>query len=297
MAIFLSLQEINPCLRSVGQDYQSSTLGSSRIIYDYEIIYCHRGSISVHYKDFSKTAYQGEFLIIVPSVLHTLDYSLIKEVYWVHFDFFYHNNQNDVARYIQNDKEYALSAQGYRKELARTEIIISPKQRLPEKFTANNPEDAKRIFLQLIDFFQKKNYGWQIQTKILMNDLIYQIFEHLELTENTSSNYLQITQAILDYIKEHSYRKISAKELSNQFHYHQDTLNRIVKKTTSKSISSHIKEIRIEKVKKLLLYSTMTLDEIAIHSGFNDRSHLIKTFKALEHITPAQYKKAKKENS
>ncbi len=66
----LSIQEINPCIRTAGKEIQTPNIGPMRIIYDYEFIYCAKGSFGVNYAHKSLTIYEGQILIIPPLVLN-----------------------------------------------------------------------------------------------------------------------------------------------------------------------------------------------------------------------------------
>ena len=49
-------------------------------------------------------------------------------------------------------------------------------------------------------------------------------------------------------------------------------------------------EIRIEHACKLLMYSNLTISQIAYDAGFNNLSHFNKQFKAITKQTPTMYR-------
>lgn len=286
MATRLSMNEINPCLRSAGKEERKHGPGLKRKIYDYELIYCHRGQMKVDFDDQSISASTGEVILIQPGEVHILNSSHADDVFWVHFDFFYHDDQEDLQRYIRSHKALALSDHTFDSDKARSRILITPGLVLPRKYSVHDPESTRSIFLELNDLFEHKTYTWAIKTKLLLLRLLEDTFCHLE--DRTS--FHPKSDPIIQYLKSNCYRKITSKELANHFHYHHDTINRIVKKETGLTIRAHLGKMRFQKAKYLLETTDLTLNDIAEQCGYTDRSHLIKSFQALKGRPPSAYR-------
>lgn len=291
MKHLLSLQEINPCIRSAGRDLPKNVVGPFRIIYDYEFIYCFKGDFVVYYSDHSVHASHGQMIIIEPGVLHKLDYSNAIEVYWVHFDFYYLDNQADLERYISINKKLALSPRGFSKELTRPSIVIKPNYVLPNLYSVSDPISTRNAFIWLIDLFTTKSFGWFLEGKMILNEIVLDTINNLVVHPHKNNQKLELIKSIQDYIRANIYRKITSQELNNHFHYHRDTLGRFFKQEIGKTIKTYIKQLRHEKVIQLLLESSISLDVIAEQCGYTDRSHLISDFKSIKNMTPTQYRK------
>lgn len=290
MSTYLSLQEVNPCMRAAGIDEQAAHIGANRMIYDHEIIYCHSGSFTVIYDHHSVTANAGDILIITPRIPHRLDYRHAIEVYWVHLDFFYHNDQDNLSRYLATDKTIALSPEGYTTSLARPGIIIKPSRHLPDLYPTENPKRTKAIFDNLTSIFENKTFRWSMTSKALLSELLSETFDHLWEPETSSHSNSQLVQSIIDYLNENAHRGVTGKELSNRFHYHQDTLNRFFKNELGVSLRSYQQQLKLDHVKQLLNDTDLTLDQIAEQANYSDRSHLIKRFTKLTGISPTAYR-------
>lgn len=287
----LSFQEINPCIRSAGRDYQNIDTGPHRLIYDYEYIYCHIGSLTVKYTNYSITGSSGQIIIIEPGVIHRLDYTNAQEVYWVHFDFYYLDNQEDITRYIRINNKLALSPSGYNKELSRASVLFKPNYSLPSIYDVSNPQVTKKSFVKLIELFENKKFGWVLEGKQIINSLLIDTIKNL-IKVTPKENYIEtLIKSIQEYIQENSHRKISKNELSNHFNYHRDTIGRFFKKETGLTIIKYTRKIRHNKAVQLLMESDISLDMIAEQCGYTDRSHLILDFKLFKNTTPTKYKK------
>ena len=65
-------------------------------------------------------------------------------------------------------------------------------------------------------------------------------------------------------------------------------------KIENKTIEQYMIEFRINKVKELLVYSNLTLSDIAFKLNFNSVPHLSTQFKQQTGLTPSYFKELKK---
>lgn len=68
-------------------------------------------------------------------------------------------------------------------------------------------------------------------------------------------------------------------------------LNTITKSYLNKTVAELIQERMIAEAKRLLVYSSLTISEIAYQLNFNDNSYFNRFFKKAEKITPEQFRK------
>jgi AraC-like DNA-binding protein len=101
-----------------------------------------------------------------------------------------------------------------------------------------------------------------------------------------------VTEA-LRYINEHYGEKIVAEELAWKLGIGRTTLMTAFKNYTGSTLQEHILRYRLTKAIKLL--SDGTTEQVTAEScGFNDTCTLIRSFKKVFGVTPAQYIKARK---
>lgn len=74
----------------------------------------------------------------------------------------------------------------------------------------------------------------------------------------------------------------------------QSTLFRKIKKETNLSCTEFIRDVKLKNAVHLLSTSSMNIDEIAIHVGFNSTSYFTRSFKKKFGKTPNEYRKSKK---
>lgn len=96
---------------------------------------------------------------------------------------------------------------------------------------------------------------------------------------------------VFTYIYAHSSERLTLSRLAEVFFVSESALSRQISQMTGLSFSRLLSSIRIEKASDYLIYTDLTLDQIAAQVGFVDASHISKHFSSQVGITPMQYRK------
>lgn len=95
---------------------------------------------------------------------------------------------------------------------------------------------------------------------------------------------------IVEYINANFHKNISlndvAKEVNLSYHY----FSKFFKENMGRSFVDYLTELRIEKSKKLLSSSNMSIKEISYSTGYGDPNYYCKIFKKVTGLTPTEYK-------
>lgn len=94
-----------------------------------------------------------------------------------------------------------------------------------------------------------------------------------------------------EYIFKHYTEQIDAQSLCSHFGIGRTQLYEIAKQNYGIGIAEHIRNLRIEKAKRLLEESELPLAEVASQCGFKDYNYFITVFKRLVGIPPKKYMK------
>ncbi len=73
----------------------------------------------------------------------------------------------------------------------------------------------------------------------------------------------------------------------------QNFWEKLFKKETGKKFSNYLQEVRMKKSRKMLLGTQLSIQEIAVRSGFFDAAHFSHVFKEWYGLSPLEYRKAK----
>ena len=82
------------------------------------------------------------------------------------------------------------------------------------------------------------------------------------------------------YLYSHLNERITLEQLSHKFYMSESAIGTYIKKTTGLSFFDLINEMRIGRTMNYLLYTDLTLEELAEILGFVDGAHISKVFKA-----------------
>lgn len=100
-------------------------------------------------------------------------------------------------------------------------------------------------------------------------------------------------EAILMYIRQHIYQPeaLSIDHLADVFHYAPAYISLFFKKQTGESLKQYIIKHKIKLLEARLLYSPLTLAQIADEFGYTDESHFCKQFKKYAGCTPTAFRR------
>ena len=99
------------------------------------------------------------------------------------------------------------------------------------------------------------------------------------------------------YLQEHLSEEMSLAILSEEFHLNPQYISQLFKNEIGVGFLTYLTNIRMEKAKKLLLSTSLSVARIAEQSGYSDYRVFTKVFKKSEGITPSQFRRDFLENA
>lgn len=115
------------------------------------------------------------------------------------------------------------------------------------------------------------------------------------LSDKKSKLIENIKKSCLDYIQyyETLNNRILSEYISNTANLEYNYLSHLFSVTEGITIEQHFIQLRIEKVKELLIYGEMALGEISFQLGFSSVAHLSGQFKKITGLTPSYFRALK----
>lgn len=110
-----------------------------------------------------------------------------------------------------------------------------------------------------------------------------------ESTDMIRTDNTEIIQAI-HYIRENATLGITVRDLVDQLHIEQRTLERQVKKMIGRTVKSELIRIRMEHAVKLLVSTHLSIREIALNSGFSSQEYFVNAFRRVYQKSPRRYR-------
>jgi AraC family transcriptional regulator len=101
-----------------------------------------------------------------------------------------------------------------------------------------------------------------------------------------------INEIFGENLKHNSKVKFSA-HLSEKLHMNYDSISELFTQLEGITIEKYIITKRLEKVKELVVYTDLTLTQIAYITGFSSINHLSRQFKELTGLSPSHFKEVR----
>lgn len=153
------------------------------------------------------------------------------------------------------------------------ELYQSLQREFDHKDHNSNTVISMKILLYFIEFFRKS------QSATLV-----------DVESKVSSKYKTI-YAVSDYISQNYTETISLEALANQFFVSKYYLCRTFKEVTGYGINEYYHIHRIQKAKRLLEETTLSISEISQSLGYESMTHFERTFKTYMTLSPLKYRK------
>lgn len=104
-------------------------------------------------------------------------------------------------------------------------------------------------------------------------------------------NYDTRTTAVLDYIQQNLDREINIEELSSLVHMHPNYFIRFFKMQLGLPPMAYISNVRLDKARRLLKDTSLSIHKIAADTGIPDYSYFARQFKRRTGYTPGEYRR------
>lgn len=96
---------------------------------------------------------------------------------------------------------------------------------------------------------------------------------------------------ITGYMQEHLCEEISLSILSKEFHLNPQYVSQLFKNEIGVGFLTYLTNVRLEKAKKLLVSTSLSIVKVAEQCGYSDYRVFTKVFKKMEGITPSQFRR------
>lgn len=161
--------------------------------------------------------------------------------------------------------------------------------RMPEKVNIYGDAFLKACIGKMIEeYLYERICGREICSDLL-NAFLLEIFRMK--AQNVAVARKADAQPVLDYIAKNIHQKLSGAGLSKKFHYHRNTVSRLVKNATGLSVKDYILTLRIKEAKKYLLFTDKSVEEIAEMLQYSSAAFFCRQFKEKTGSTPAKFRK------
>lgn len=109
--------------------------------------------------------------------------------------------------------------------------------------------------------------------------------------ESESDKYSERRKAIKRFIRTKSNLPIKLEDLANEVYLTPQYLANFIKKEFNNTFLQMVLEVRLEKARKQLIQSKLSLTKIALNTGFPNSQAFNRAFKSMNKVSPIEYRK------
>lgn len=153
-------------------------------------------------------------------------------------------------------------------------------------FAVSDSNIVKNFILTLKDETEKKRYGWQKICLLKLEELLISLYR----------NYIYANDNEDEFDKARSYffstlqNKWTIKTMSAYLGYSSSYFCALYHKKYGVSPKLDLLSHRITLAKKLLIFTSLTIEEISLKTGWSNIYHFSKYFKSVEKLSPSAYR-------
>lgn len=232
----------------------------TRSIESWELIFVRSGTLHMFEEDRQFQVGPGNSLILFPRKTHggVADYQRDLSFYWVHFCVGTTDSASDQA-------------------------VLS----IPQRTSLRNLDRMSELFRFFLAI-QQEGHPDPIQASLIIQLMLAEIaISHRTVEAGT----FPLVEKALTFIRMHYQRDISAAGIAQSVQCNPDYLGRIFKISTGKTLTEEVNQQRINRACRLLMDTTLHIDEIAVECGFHDPAYFRRVFRRTNGMTPNAYRK------
>jgi len=167
-------------------------------------------------------------------------------------------------------------------------------------FSPENPDEIARALYQMHKIISLRDQGYMFKMKLLLGTLVSNITETINLGESREDVQFTInrgTRGLIDsvimFLQKNYFKDIRLEDLGRLVNLHPRYLCTLFSKVTGQTITEYIRDLRIEKAKRLLLYTSLSITDIALEVGFNNSQYFSRVFGKAEGMDPRTFRKVR----
>ncbi len=165
---------------------------------------------------------------------------------------------------------------------------------LEKVYVGEDKNNTVAFFDLLLNEFQNKKFGYNEIVVSCFKSIIVNILRDVKIEEKRESSWqVDSIQFKIEEILLNEFQTITIKELANKFYMSTRELQRYLKENYNSTFNELKKEARMSYASNKLLYTDMSIAEIAENCGYSTLEHFSFAFKKYYNVSPLQYRKNK----
>lgn len=153
-------------------------------------------------------------------------------------------------------------------------------------------QELRSQLAKFIMYYSNSSSTKNISLSITLNKIVLNLISYFKKEENLGKNYIKSENIIniLKYIEKNYYEEISIEQLAKDNYMSPSSFSRLFKEKTGKLFSKYLNETRVNKSLMDLLYSSLSIEEIAVKNGFGNGRTYRRRFREVFDKSPTEFR-------
>lgn len=278
---------IVPYVRDASFPVRSAWYTAPRRLLDYMLMYVQEGEMVVHVEGREVLFRPGEFCLIQPGELHSLEGPSDTITPYVHMDVFYNPG-----------RERSFVVRSGRVDVSGSEGLMQPRLeavtgvRIPTRFVPSNPAQFRDTMLKTIGIWQRRDFLGQLESHQLASGLVLEMLRSYSRGGADSPDRPEFLNWITSHMSLHLSEPLSVADMADRAGLSPSRFSRVFRDRFGSPPHRFLLHLRVQRAQDLLQHTGLTMRQISGQCGFSDVHHFAKTFKKVSGQTPGSYRRA-----
>lgn len=282
MVIYMKLKHIHPYVRFCDKVSHEKNFAYCSLAQDCRLFYAIEGTHTLVTSNATYDICGGDIVYIPHSLPYKSTYSPVFSQIKINFDFF------DAAKEFPPKPLPILFINHLDANTEPFQKPLAPP--FDDVILMRGASNCRQYFEDIFRQMQTQKNEFDVIAASLLTSILAQMQQN-SLLGSEKTNLLVDT--IIHYIHKNYMTPLTAKQISDELHFHPVYINRQFKLATSCSIYQYILNYRCNEAKRLLDTTDLSIQNIAFEVGFQSAAHFTQIFKKRTGKSPLDYRKEK----
>jgi len=170
---------------------------------------------------------------------------------------------------------------------------------------SQNTTEIQELLYSLHKAILTRSDGYMFHLKILLGRLVFKIMEGIptnpgdlpksseSIRMSTSKGTRELVDRVIMFLHKNYHSQLCLNDIGRIVSLNPRYLCTVFKQVTGCTINEYLRKIRIEQAKRLLLYTTLSITDIALETGFGSSQYFSRIFRRMNKVDPRTYRKTR----
>ncbi|MFB9277477.1 helix-turn-helix domain-containing protein [Cohnella cellulosilytica] len=273
-----------PLLATIGYVlWPSGVVHAERTFGAFDMIFCMKGTLFMEEDGISYAIRQGMMLALEPGKTHRGFHPTEEEteVYWIHFQ--YPTASEPILKEKNSWQQPLLKPTNQDTEPPAAMIDIP-------KFASVDMRAILPLLQEMLRLHSVLTPYSSFELHLMFGQVLTQLQNGMRKSSPQARSYF-LGEEVAAYLANRLELPFDSAEMERDLHYHFDYLSRCLKHYSGMSPLQYRHRLQIDRAKRLLTHSELSLTKIREQCGFQDNNYFIRLFKRQTSYTPGEYRK------